>query len=141
MKTGALTHNQLSAMAAALAASSDWAAPLLHLYTDDISVEPSTVLATLHEPTGSWYAGVTGALGDPVEEDDGSITLHGVQHRYDYTGSDPSETVRGWFLTNTAGSLLLCGGRLDAPVVMANALDSCFATPILNFPPIVELDD
>jgi len=110
--------------------------PKLCLFTSDISLDENTILADLVEPTGDWYAQATPAISELFDDASGSLKLAIGSSMFNYTGTDPAETIRGAFIQG-AVSGLFCAWMLEEPVEMANTLDTVI-TPVANltFPPI-----
>lgn len=76
------------------------------------------------EPDGSWYAQEDAIVqGEKYIGPDGlwRITIPGFQ--FNYTGTDPSEDIYGWFILANSGHLLCCN-LLPAPVPMGSTENS-----------------
>jgi hypothetical protein len=119
-------------------AGANMTAPKMILFTNNAVINPNTVLADLTQPTASWYTPAAVVLLGPYETSPGGKLAAGLpSHVFPYTGVDPTCTIMGFGLTDTAGANLLCACLLPSPVIMSNVLDRCIvpATPI-TFPQI-----
>lgn len=137
MESGALARAQLTGMLNAWKASTDPTAGKVILFTNDINPDDTTILGDLIQPTGDWYAAMDIDWGRVIEQDSGGMGLDAGAYRWDYTGTDPAETIRGWGVTNTGITKLLLSRKLRTPVVMANVLDSVLVEPDLVVPAIL----
>jgi hypothetical protein len=113
--------------------------PKIILWTNDIVPGPDTKYTDLTQPTASWYAPVNAVFGTTFENPDGSVSAQCVSHQFDYSGSDPSVTIRGYAVADVAGTLLYQARQLPGgPVDMGNSLDAVIVAPILTLPPILQ---
>lgn len=108
----------------------------VHLFTNDFTPDPNTLFAAFIAPVGSWYTPQLLPWGAVFGNPDGSVSTEAVSAQFDYSGTDPSETVYGWYVTDNAGAVLLLSGRLDTPVVMGQVLDAVVLLPGLTVPSI-----
>ena len=114
------------------------AVPKLGLFNNNPTLNQYTTFADLVEPTASWYARKTAVITDPfLIQTDNSINLGIDPAVFPYTGSDPSDTINGWFVFDGT-SLLYGAAYLQTPVVMRTVLDIIFTPPgNLHFLPAV----
>lgn len=110
--------------------------PKVLLFTNDVTPGPNVVLGDLVEPTGDWYTQQTAALSQAYIDISGNYHLSLLSNEWDYTGTDPGETVVGFALVGAGGDLYALA-QLPAPVVLSNTSQSCI-TPVadLLFPPV-----
>ena len=135
MASDALQHAQLAAMITAYITA--LTTPTVGLFKDVTTITPLTNLALLNQPTGSWYTAKTGTYGRVYENQDGSCTVEMGSLQFNYTGTDPSETIVGWLVWGTPLTpVYLSGGILPAPVAMGTTLDSVVVTPSITIPAI-----
>lgn len=98
----------------ALIAVAAWVAPKLHLYSNDLTPSPETLLADLTEVTSAGVVAQTATYGTPYVDANGVAVVSGGEIVFTQTGA-PNETAYGCYLTNTAGTVLLWSARFDAP--------------------------
>lgn len=112
-------------------------APVVRLFTNDITPGPDTDLLALSEPAGTWYAEQALTYGQAYQNPDGSITVTAESVQFNYTGASSPETVRGWFVVDPGSpDVPISARRLPTPVSMGNALDSVIVQPGFTVPPI-----
>lgn len=105
------------------------AVPKLGLFTNAPTLNQYVAFSAFVEPTGSWYTQKTAVITDPfLIQTDNSINLGIDPAVWPYTGSDPSETINGFFVYDGT-SLLYGAAYLPVPVVMASTLDIIFTPP------------
>jgi hypothetical protein len=90
--TQQMTVDQLTAWIASLTA------PTLVLFTNAIAPNKNTAFGDLSEPVGSWYTEKTTTLGDVFIDVNGNLAIAGTSAEWNYTGTDPGETIIGWAL-------------------------------------------
>jgi hypothetical protein len=82
-----------------------------------------TVLSSLTQPSGSWYA-LKAAVLIPTYEDQSDNLYFGVLPvQFRYSGSSASEIITGAILLDTTGAILLGVCPLTNPVTMSDTLD------------------
>lgn len=112
-------------------------APVVRLFTNDITPGPDTDLLALTEPSGSWYAEQALSYGQAYQNPDGSITVTAASVQFNYTGVSSPETIRGWFVVDPGTpDIPVSARRLATPVSMGNTLDSLIVQPGFTVPPI-----
>lgn len=100
-------------LASAVAVDGEFDAAKVHLYTNNIVPAPNTVLADL---TPATFTGATPAAitwGTVFSDNEGNAIAPGGSHLFPVTGTI-SETVYGYFITDTAGTKLLAIRQLPA---------------------------
>jgi hypothetical protein len=133
-----ITRIEKENMITAWLASADMLATKMILFKNTPVMDEALVLGDLTQPTGSWYTPPTVVATGPVETG-GANELAALipSHIFAYSGVDPSETITGFGLVDTAGANLLCAALLPSPVIMANVLDRCVTPPaFIVFPQI-----
>jgi hypothetical protein len=96
----------------------------LHLYANDFSPSPSSVLANFTEATFDGYAALASALlMGPSRNLDGSFEVSGNAN-WAMTGSTTPNTIYGAYITDFTGTQLLFANRFDQPVPMVDAFSS-----------------
>jgi len=110
-----------------------------HLYTAGPSpITPLAVPADFTEATFGGYAAVgTLNTGTPFNSPsgDGLLGVSGAQFFADSTIVPPGEVILGYYITNTAGTVVLWAEEFDTPVPIVNDgdfIDLAIALP-LNF--------
>ncbi len=112
--------------------------PELRLFTGAAVLDENTVIGDLPAPTGDWYAADAAPVVSEIFDDEAGVYKLAVgSSMFNYTGSDPPETITGACLVGTALGLI-ASWNLPTPVVMGNTLDTV-VTPVaaLQFPPVV----
>ena len=66
------------------------------LFKNAITPDKNTAYEDLVVPTGSWYTLTTSALGEAYHDDDGNLRVQAVSKQFNYSGTDPAETIIGW---------------------------------------------
>lgn len=99
------------------------------LFTNDVLPNANSISADFIEPTGSWYTPIGGTYGQPFDagNDTIGILMHSVE--FNYTGTDPSETIHGYTVNLASDGTLLHANTLPTPVVMADTLDNVNVQP------------
>lgn len=134
---GFLQRSQVLAAAQALVAA--WTTTgIVHLFTAVSGISDLVAPSNFTEPVGTWYHGSGGSAklqtwGNPYYDDGGSVSITGVSTQIDYAGSSPSETILGYFITDTTGATVLDCGYLPEPIVMGQVGDSVVVQPTVNF--------
>lgn len=100
------------------------------LFQNNVTPTKTTVLADLTIPTYTGYvAQTTGTFGAPYVGTDGleRITAPGLQ----FQPSDDAtpNTIYGYAITNTAGTVLIAAKKFDTPVSMADATSAVVFQP------------
>lgn len=102
-----------------------------------------TKLSDFTEPTGSWYTQKALTLYNLRENAQEGLELQGASVRFDYSGSDPQEIVKGYFVVYqpTGGPpapapQLVCARMLDNPVSMGHPLDGLTVEPSVTVPAV-----
>lgn len=110
--------------------------PKVILFTNNIVPDNSTAYADLTQPTASWYTAATATFGTTYDNPDGSVSATCTSVQFDYSGSDPSETIYGYGVADVSGTTLYCAANLPQPVTMAGALDAVIVQPQVTIPAI-----
>lgn len=113
------------------------AAGMVHLYTAIANpISPSSVIGDFTEADYSGYAAleVTTWLAAYLDPAGGGSIQNGTQQfQYVFTSGTPvPNTILGFYLTNAAGALVMCG-NFAAPVSMAANGDAIPLNLTLNF--------
>jgi len=112
-------------------------APVVRLFKDTIAPTPDTNFLATTQPTGSWYTAPAVTYGQVFEHTDGSMEIRCTSVQFNYSGTDPAETIRGYYVVDPGSpDVVYHGANLPAPVAMGNTLDSLIVNPGLIFPPI-----
>jgi hypothetical protein len=105
-----------------------WSAAILdtfkiHLFTNNVIVSPTDLVSTYTEADFSGYAAaVIGAWTPEQTETDGSLTVVGETiTTFSQTASTISNTVYGWWLSDTALTFVYASANFDAPIPFALA--------------------
>lgn len=136
MASDALQKDQLAAMLTAWAAG--LTTPFIRLFKADIVPTETTELIAFTAPTGNWYAPVAAVYDDAYQNPDGSVSIRTQGVQFNYTGTDPSETIYGYVIVDTGPTpdAVLHAARLETPVDMGSVLDSVFVAPIITVPSV-----
>jgi hypothetical protein len=109
----------------------------VRLFTDTISPTPDTYWLALNQPIGSWYTAKPVTYGEVYESPDGSMSVTCESLQFSYTGSDPPETIRGYYVVDPGTpDKPIHGNNLPAPVTMGTTLDSVIVMPSITIPPV-----
>jgi len=92
-------------------------APVLHLYVNDFTPLPTSVVGDFTEAAFGGYATTLPVFGDAIVGPGGLISCPAGIHIFTCDGTD-GEVVYGWYLLDSAGGLV-CAGRFAAPRNMA----------------------
>lgn len=113
------------------------ATPLIRLFKGNLAINPLTTLAALvaAEPVGSWYTPAVGVPGAPYLLPDGSIAMTYGSVEFNYSGTDPSEVITGYFVVAGTVPRLVCARLLDVAVTMGHVLDAVIVEPSFKFAP------
>lgn len=108
----------------------------LKLSTADFTPTRLTVLGDFVAPTFTGYAASSAiAWGLPLVDEDGRTTISGGSKQFTCTTApDEAETVHCWYITDGAGAVLLCSGRLTNPLVINTVGDGIVLVPEFHFP-------
>lgn len=116
-ENGALVVPQplLSArLAAMITTGGELVTPKVHLFTNNLTPSPHTVLGDLTAPTFGGYAAKSITWGSVFNDPDGGVGVSGGAP--DWVTTDAvGETIYGWFLTDTTNATLLGIRRLATP--------------------------
>ncbi len=63
--------------------------------------DPTLSITDMSEPTADWYTPKTAVIGDPYLGNDGKWHLTVGTVQWNYTGTDPADTIYGIFLVDT----------------------------------------
>jgi hypothetical protein len=111
----------------------------VHLFTNQISISPTTPLTALTEATFDGYsaASITTWL-TPYSDVLGNAILEAQIEQFLCTGSTVSETIYGAYLTNTLGTALLMAINFATPVHITQAGDAVIFSPQVSLgqPPV-----
>jgi hypothetical protein len=89
---------------------------MLHLALDMPTPSKENLVADFTEAT---FAGSTDQAivwGTPFIDGDGKVKVPAPSLEFVCTGGTPDETIVGWYVTNTAGTVLLFSQELETPV-------------------------
>lgn len=140
---GTDTFNQAEYAATLAAWATGLTAPEVRLFTPDIYPDPTTPLASLVEPAGTWYAAIPAVYGDVYLDGQAlRFTIQSVQ--FNYSGVSTPEAVFGYMVVDVrVGPVdhLLQARRLPAPVTMSSTLDALVIEPSVAFPAILAVQD
>lgn len=106
---------------------------LVKLFTADIVPNRNTLLAALTPATFTGYAASTAvAWGVPITDEDGATTITAASKQFSCTDDVVTEDIWGWFLTDAAGTKLLCSQRFDNKVIINGAGDGVVVLPVFG---------
>lgn len=128
-----ITAARVTVMAGLIDTGGVYEAVDLRLYQNDYTPTPATVLADLTAATYSGYAAEAIAFAGPVIGSDGKIRLVSVGALFQPTSSTVTNTVFGWYITNTGGTVLLAAGRFESPVPMMGVTSGVEVTPAIQY--------
>lgn len=102
----------------------------VRLFQVDVPLDRSTTLATLNSDSATFtgYAEKTITWNAPSRAVDGSIEVVGALSEWRPTDAVTPNNLFGAYVVNAAGELVLAGRFDDAPIPMADALDSLLLT-------------
>lgn len=110
---------QVSALIAAMA---PLAPGKVHLYKNDFTPVPTSVLADFTEVTATGYSAQTVVWGTVAINDAGFAEVLTGLMSYAFTDGDTNPfTCFGYYMTDTAGTTLLMGERFSDPVTVNRA--------------------
>jgi hypothetical protein len=91
----------------------------LHLFKSDSNPTPQTVLADLTEATGTGYASVAITWGTPFINDVGYAEVLTQLKQWIWTnGATDTQTIFGYYFTNTGSTTLLLAERFANPIII-----------------------
>jgi hypothetical protein len=123
----------IAQLTALKAMSGYYNATTLHLTNANITVTPTTPLAALTEPTFTGYAAVASQVfGTPGNGPNGSAEMFAPSVTFTCSGGTPSDTIYGWFLTDSGGTTLLLYCPLVSPVQIVNPGDQVVVQPAVQ---------
>jgi hypothetical protein len=104
----------------------------VHLYTNNYTPVPATMLTNFTELVGTGYApqGV-GSWGSPVLGGDGFFTTTGAPVTFTNSGVIAWPAAYGWFITDSTSTLLISAGLFSAPITVGVGGDMPFS-PIMS---------
>lgn len=112
-------------------------APVVRLFTDNITPGPDTNLLALNQPAGSWYAEIPVTYGEAFTNPDGSVSVVAESVQFNYTGTDVPETIYGWFVVDPGSpDTPISAARLATPVSMGSLLNSVVVQPRMTIQPV-----
>lgn len=97
------------------------------LYTNNVTWNKNTVLTDVTECTFTGYAKVAVTWTTPFRATDGTYRVSSGLNVFQPTAAS-TETAVGYFITDTAGTVLLGGDAFPAPVPLPDALTRCAFT-------------
>lgn len=112
------------------------AAMHVRLFVNNKTINANTVIGDLIEATFTGYTAQAVATPDqPVKDPvNGGFSTFLPSHVFSASAPiDPTQTVYGWYITDTGGNLI-AAGNLENPVVIADDGDSVPLQVTLNFP-------
>lgn len=106
----------------------------LHLYAVNVVVNPNTPLSALIEPTFTGYAAVAAiAFDGAINGPNGSAIALAPSEVFACTGGIPTNTIYGWFLTDSGSTILKLAVPLGTPVQIAQPGDGVDIQPEIVF--------
>jgi len=96
----------------------------VHLYANDVTPTPATVLADLTEANFTGYADVDVTPNAAGENPDGWGQVDIPEAHFEATGAAIPNNVFGYYLTDTTNLVLLAAGHFDVPVVFDETGDA-----------------
>lgn len=104
----------------------------LHVFKNDYTPSPSSVLADFEEADFTGYAAVTlDDWGEAFLQADGSGVMVHSSIQFTPSGTAIDNTVYGWYITDTAGTGYIAAGLFEEPVSLASNDDAAVAVPAL----------
>lgn len=106
----------------------------LELYQNDYVPVPFSVLAdfTVADYTGYGNKTIAAADWNAVVQPDGSAGIVGPGEFFDATGTAVSNTIYGYYVTDSGGTTVLWAERFDTPVGIAGPGTGFTMVPALN---------
>lgn len=105
----------------------------VHLFSNDATLGPGTVVGDLTECTFGGYAEKTVAALLPAYIDPlGGASAQIATVQWDHSGSGTDELVYGFWVETDGGDLFLCG-KFDEPIPMGSVGDSIPLDVKFNF--------
>jgi hypothetical protein len=102
-------------------------APTVHLFSNDFTPTPRTLVGAFVESAFSGYAAGTPTLGPVVTDDVGNPVSPATNVTFTTDGITPGVAF-GYYMLDSAGALLLSGRFPNAPKTFANPGDSAVLT-------------
>lgn len=136
---GMMSQNQLSAILAAWLAAVATAKFDIRLIKNNPTLVPQLDDTDWVIPTGSWYTAKTAVVPSQVYLDPttSALKISFPSQEWDYTGTDPAETITGFYVYSNTDNCVCALVMLDTPKVMATTLDTLITEAIeITFPPI-----
>lgn len=123
-----------AALAALVGTGGPFNGTTLHLYANNIVPSPQTPLSAMIEPTFTGYAPVAAiAFGTPFNAPGGGAGVVAPSVDIACSGGTPTDTIYGWYLTDSGDTTLKLIVPLGAPVPIANVGDSVLIQPEIDF--------
>jgi hypothetical protein len=118
----------LTALTAALA---PWAGAIVHLFKNNFTPSPASVLADYMEADFSGYAASAAIVWNPAAFlPDGTAVVTGDAKVFGTTSpATILNTVYGWYATNAGGTVLLFGRRFDNPIALNGPFQDIVVLP------------
>lgn len=131
------TRIDLLASLAAILAASDWINPLIELYTGNPALTPSMTPGLFTNPTYTGYSNYTlTAVGTPYINNVGSAEQAWGNRVFRPTADGASNSITGYYVTNTGGDKVLVAEAFPAPIVLALTSDALQIAFSLVMPPL-----
>lgn len=132
--TPLLQNQALDLLELADVAAGSLAGAELHLYTNNLVFDPTTVvIGDLTEATFNTYAAVALTWDAPSVSDDGHAEIMSQQVTFRPTDALVPEDVYGFYVTDAGGDLI-AGGTFDGgPLPMRSTLDVSKMTLVYRF--------
>lgn len=106
--------------------SGDFAGPLtgakVGVFVNDIVPGKTSIVAELTEGSYDGYAKVALTFGAPKRDENGQIGMDSNLATFRPTSGDVPQTVYGYFITDSGGTHLLGGAKLESPITLVDAL-------------------
>jgi hypothetical protein len=105
----------------------------LKLFCNDVTPTRASVPGTFTEASGGGYAALTLTNNSWTPEANTPIDFVYAAQTFTFTGAlTTNGTVYGYYITNNAGTTLVCAQLLNAPFTPANNGDNIGITPKLQ---------
>lgn len=125
---------RLAALTQLLAVGGPLNANKLKLYKNPLTLTPAIVLADLVEADFDGYAAVSPVVWSaPFRDVDGSALVLGGDAPFICTGDTISNSIYGYYLTNTGSTVLIAVYAFAAPVGVSVAGQACPVVPWFRY--------
>lgn len=115
------TYARLQAVEAVTPSGQMLANAHVHLFQNNISPDKNTPLSSLVEADFVGYNDVAvGVWGNAYVDPFGVVSVQAPDIQFQPTNGSVGNTIYGWYLTDSAGAILLAAEKFDAPVNLLN---------------------